>query len=103
MRIDTRFRIVTVSFVRAPCSFVHEHVEDESVLIQVESLQIVVKIGTRKQTFWYKVIFYAFILEVQIDLPNRFEIPQAETAHFIRLSRAIESDNEGPIEPIMTK
>ncbi len=43
--VNTALTVVGVFLRGAPSGLVHEHVEDEAVLIQIKTLQVVVEIG----------------------------------------------------------
>ena len=40
MRVNATFTVVAVFFGGAPGRLIHEHVEDETVLVQVQTLQV---------------------------------------------------------------
>ena len=46
VRIDAALAVVRIFFRRTPRSLVHEHVEDEAVLVQIQTLQVVVQVWT---------------------------------------------------------
>ena len=45
MSVNTTFTVVAVLFSGAPGRLIHEHVKDETVLVQVQTLQVEVQIG----------------------------------------------------------
>lgn len=79
VRIDAALAVVAVLLGRAPGCFVHEHVEDEAVLIQVETLQVEVQVGAHQETLWHEVVLDTFVLEVQVNLSNLPKISESET------------------------
>lgn len=103
MRIDTALAVVAVLLGWAPGGLIHEHIKHESILVQIKTLQVEVEVGTAKQTLGYKVVLDTFVLEVQIDLPDRPQISQAEAGHLVGLAAAIESNNEGAVEAVMAE
>ena len=70
MRVNATFTVVAVLFGGAPGRLIHEHVEDETVLVQVQTLQVEVQIGACKETLRHEVVLDTFVLEVQIDLSD---------------------------------
>ena len=62
--VNATFAVVTFFLRGTPSSFVHEHIEHESIFVQVQLLQVVVKVGTLHKTFRYEVVFDGFVLEV---------------------------------------
>lgn len=103
VRIDAAFTVVAVLLGWAPSSLIHEHVKHESILIQVETLQVEVQVGAAKQTLGYKVVLNTFVLEVQVDLADRPKISQAEAGHLVGLPATIESNDQGAVEAVMTE
>lgn len=79
VRIDAALAIVAVFLGWAPGRLVHEHVEDEAVLVQVETLQVEVQVGAHQETLWHEVVLDTFVLEVQVNLSNLPKIPESET------------------------
>jgi len=79
VRVDAALAVVAVLLGWAPGRLVHEHVEDEAVLVQVETLQVEVQVGTHQETLWHEVILDTFVLEVQVNLSNLPKIPESET------------------------
>lgn len=77
--IDTTFAVMTIFFGWAPGRFVHEHIEYETVLLQIQTLQIEVQIGAQEQTLGHKVVLDAFVLEVQIDISDCLQVSKPET------------------------
>lgn len=79
VRIDTTFAVMTIFFGWAPGRLVHEHIEYETVLLQIQTLQIEVQIGAQEQTLRHKVVLDAFVLEVQIDISDCLQVSKPET------------------------
>lgn len=79
VRIDAALAIVAVFLGWAPGRLVHEHVEDEAVLVQVETLQVEVQVGAHQETLWHEVVLDTFVLEVQVNLSNLPKISESET------------------------
>lgn len=46
MCINTAFAVVTVVLVGTPSALVHEHVENEAIFLQVDTLKVVVQVRT---------------------------------------------------------
>lgn len=75
VRIDAALTVVAVLLGWAPGRLVHEHIEDEAVLIQVETLQVEIKVGAHQETLWHEIILDTFVLEVQVYLSYLPKIP----------------------------
>ena len=90
MRVNATFTVVAVFLGGAPGRFIHEHVKDETVFVQVQTLQVEVQIRARKETLRHEVILDTFVLEVQIYLTDCPQISQLETRHLIWLPRRVE-------------
>jgi hypothetical protein len=57
VRIDAALTVVAVFLSRTPSRLIKKHVKDEPVLIQVETLQVIVQENATEQALRYKVIF----------------------------------------------
>lgn len=101
--VDAALAVVAVLFGRTPRRLIHEHIEHESILIQVQILEVEVQVETRKQTLRHEVVLDTLVLEVQVNFGDLPQIPQFKTGHFIRLSALVECDNQRPIKPVVAE
>lgn len=86
MRVDAALAVVAVFLGWAPGCLVHKHVENEAVLIQVQTLQVVIQVRAQQKTFRNKVVLNTLVLEVQIDVADCLQVPQAEVGHLVGLA-----------------
>lgn len=103
VRVDAALAVVAVFLGWTPRGLVEEHVKHESVLIQIERLEVVVQEDATQQAFRNEIILDRLVLEVQVDFADRLEVPQPETRHLVGLARGVEGDDEGPVKAIMAK
>jgi hypothetical protein len=101
--VDASFAVVAVLLGGAPGTLVHEHVEDESVFLQIQLLQIVVQVPALQQALRHKVILYAFVLEVLVDVLDVAEVGEFKRNEVIGLPCLVVGQDKGPIESVVAK
>jgi hypothetical protein len=101
--IDASFAVMAVFLGGAPGTLVHKHVEHEPILFQIQILQIGVQIPTLQQTLRHKVIFYAFVLKVLVDVLNVIEIFEFEGNEVVWLPCLVVSYDKGSIKSVVAK
>ena len=79
VRVDALLAIVAVLLGRTPRCLVHEHVEYEAVLIQIQVLEVVPQVLTLQQALGHEVVLDTFVLEVQVDLSDGIQVSKFET------------------------
>lgn len=93
MRVDAALAIVRIFLRGTPGCFVHKHVKDEAVLVQVQALEIVVQVKAIDKAIRHEVILNAFILEVQVYVRNCLKVLKTEARELVGLLAAVEGDN----------
>lgn len=57
VRVNTTLAIVAILFSGTPSCLVHEHVKDESVLVQIQVLQVVVEVWATQKALRHEIVF----------------------------------------------
>lgn len=101
--VDTALTIVGVFFSGAPGGFIHKHVKDEAVFVQIEILEVVVQEWAMEKHVGDKVVFYAFVLKVAIDLRDLLQVLETEASQFVWLSAHVERNDKGSVKSIVAE
>ena len=101
--VNAALAVMAVFLGWTPGALVHEHVKDESVLVQVQILQVVVQEGAVEQHVRHEVVLYAFVLKVAVDLLYVLQVLQTETCQLVWLLAHVEHHHEGSIESVVAE